>query len=88
MEHLKSFHLFESFGIEWSGVDVTKAPVIGKIATAPFKFGEREISGEEYDVVEIVGEGDNKIYITSQWYKSGVPQLVHGKMVDQWIPAK
>ena len=88
MQHLKSFHLFESSGIEWSGVDVTKAPVIGKIITAPFEFGDNKYPGAEYDVVEIVGDENNKIYVTSQWYKSGVPQLVHAKMVDQWIPAE
>lgn len=88
MQHLKSFSLFESYGIEWSGVDVTKAPIIGKIVTSPMEFGDLKYPPAEYNVVEILGDGDNKIYVTSQWYKSGVPQLVHSKMVDQFIPAE
>jgi len=89
MQHLKPFSLFETHGIEWSGVNVTKAPIIGKIVTKPIETSLFNFGPAEHDVVEIVDDGNGKkIYITSEWYKSGVPQLVHETMVDKYIPAQ
>ena len=75
-----------SNGISWSGKDVTKAPIIGKIITEPMKFGTFEFPSEEMDVVEITGDGD--IYVCNTWYKEykHIPQIVHKKMVQKYIP--
>jgi hypothetical protein len=72
-----------------SGGDVTKMPIIGTISTVSIpSLGMR---GESYDIVEIV-ETENKngdincIYVVNEWYKPGVPQLIHGDMVKKFEP--
>ena len=73
-----------SNGISWSGKDVTKAPIIGKIITEPLLGDGYDFPSEELNVVEIIGD----IYITDKWYKEykRIPQLVHKKMVKEYIP--
>lgn len=71
-------------GISWSGKDVTKMSVIGKIKVAPVDYGIVKFPAKTYNVVEITGDGD--IYITDQWNKKGVPQIIHKKMVEKYIP--
>ena len=73
----------EDKGIEWSGKDPTKLPIIGKIITKDNIFGDK-VPKEEYNVVEITP--DNKIFILDKWYKPGVPQLIHIQMIDEYIP--
>ena len=68
----------ESMGIQWSGKDPTKAPIIGKILT-------RRIEGMEPQIMEVV-EIVNDIYIINKWYKPGTPQIVHEDMVGHFIP--
>lgn len=76
--------------IEWSGVDVTKAPVIGKITTVELAgtMGGKYFSfpSEEIDVVEILNHRGSKTYVTNRWYKPGVPQLVHQDHVKEYRP--
>ena len=73
----------ENAGIAWSGKDPTKAPVIGKIITKAMDLGGFRMEYEEYEVVEITGDG--QIYVVNSWYKPGVPQLIHKQMVDEYI---
>jgi hypothetical protein len=58
-----------------------KSPVIGKIITKPMEFAGTKFGPAEYEVIEKSGD----IYICNQWYKPGVPQVVHQEMVDQYI---
>lgn len=74
--------------IRYSGGDVTKMPVIGKITTAPFKWGEHVIPGDTDDVVEVLETEKGKIYVINKWNKPGVPQLVHEDMVEKYEPIK
>lgn len=76
--------LNEIKGIGWSGIDVESAPIIGKIITLPLDLGKWQIPSETLNVVEITEDGD--IFITDKWYKRGVPQIVHAKMVEKFIP--
>ena len=74
--------------MNWSGRDVTKAPVIGTIQTIELKciFGQalKVWPSETLNIVEILEDKNGKIYITDKWYKSGVPQIVHEKMVKSF----
>jgi hypothetical protein len=67
--------------LSYSGGDVTKMPIIGKIKTKPIAH----FDGTTYDVVEIVEDGGKKYYICNFWYKDGrVPQIVHEDMVEEF----
>ncbi len=85
MKYLKTFE--SSFRpLSYSGGDVTKMPIIGKIITkpvGPFESGE-------YNVVEIIKDNmDRDIYVVNQWYKEGrVPNIVHSEMVEEFIPGE
>ena len=49
----------------YSGGDVTKMPIIGKVITkpvGPFESGE-------YDIVEIIETEKGPIYVANMWYK-------------------
>jgi hypothetical protein len=58
-----------------------KSPVIGKIITKPIEFAGTKLGPDEYEVIEKSGD----IYICNQWYKHGVPQIVHSDMVDEFV---
>ena len=83
MKHLKTFE--STFRpLSYSGGDVTKMPIIGKIITkpvGPFESGE-------YNVVEIIKDNVGRdIYVVNQWYKEGrVPNIIHSEMVEEFIP--
>ena len=85
MKHLKTFE--STFRpLSYSGGDVTKMPIIGKIITkpvGPFESGE-------YNVVEIIKDDiDRDIYVVNQWYKEGrVPNIIHSEMVEEFIPGE
>jgi hypothetical protein len=85
MKHLKTFE--STFRpLSYSGGDVTKMPIIGKIITkpvGPFESGE-------YNVVEIIKDDvDRDIYVVNQWYKEGrVPNIIHSEMVEEFIPVE
>jgi hypothetical protein len=84
---MSKFLNFEEFSItenlKYSGKDVAKMPVIGKIVTRPIA----NIPSTEYDIVEIIkGRNDENIYVANFWYKPGVPQIIHSEFVDKWIP--
>jgi hypothetical protein len=71
--------------LEYSGRDVTKQPIIGKVITYPIgPYGE----GEE-NVVEIIkGSNNEDIYVTDKWYKEykRIPLIIHSKLVKEYIP--
>lgn len=71
--------------LEYSGRDITKLPIIGKVITYPIgPYGE----GEE-NVVEIIkGKNDENIYVTDKWYKEykRIPLIIHSKLVKEYIP--
>lgn len=79
--------LYEGFdAIEWSGGDVEKMPIIGKVITkhiGPFEPGE-------YEIVEILDGPNGKVYVVNGWYKKHkrIPQLIHSELVNKWIPAE
>jgi len=85
MKYLKTFE--STFRpLSYSGGDVTKMPIIGKIITkpvGPFESGE-------YNVVEIIKDDvDRDIYVVNQWYKEGrVPNIIHSEMVEKFIPGE
>ena len=85
MKYLKTFE--SAFRpLSYSGGDVTKMPIIGKIITkpvGPFESGE-------YNVVEIIKDNQDKdIYVVNQWYKEGrVPNIIHSEMVEEFIPGE
>jgi hypothetical protein len=85
MKHLKTFESTLR-PLSYSGGDVTKMPIIGKIITkpvGPFESGE-------YNVVEIIKDDvDRDIYVVNQWYKEGrVPNIIHSEMVEEFIPGE
>ncbi len=69
--------LHENEGIPWSGNDPTKAEIIGKVLTK--KIGD--LPSQTLDVVEKHGD----YYIINQWYKPGVPQIVHEDMILYYV---
>jgi hypothetical protein len=83
MKHLKKFNE-EIRPLTYSGGDVTKMPIIGKIITKP--IGPFE-SGE-YDIVEIIETEKGPIYVANMWYKEWkkIPQLIHSELVEEFIP--
>lgn len=72
--------------LSYSGYDVTKMPIIGKIVTNPIgPFDEAN-----YDVVEIINDpSGNPVYVCNFWYKEykRIPQLVHSSLVKEFIPS-
>ncbi len=70
--------------LSYSGGDVTKMPIIGKVITKP--IGPFE-SGE-YDIVEIIETEKGPIYVANMWYKEWkrIPQLIHSELVEDFIP--
>ncbi len=70
--------------LRYSGGDVTKMPIIGEVETD-------NIGGmghATYNVVEIIDAGNDNdcIYVANQWYKPGVPQLIHSAMINRFTP--
>ena len=85
MKYLKTFE--STFRpLSYSGGDVTKMPIIGKIITKP--VGPFESA--EYNVVEIIKDNvDRDVYVVNQWYKEGrVPNIIHSEMVEEFIPGE
>ena len=82
MKYLKEYKSFES--LSYSGGDVTKMPIIGKVITKP--IGPFE-SGE-YDIVEIIETERGPIYVANTWHKENkrIPQLIHSELVQEYIP--
>lgn len=78
---MKYLNYYES--LSYSGGDVTKMPIIGKIITNPVGSFE----SAEYNVVEIIKDNnDRDIYVINQWYKEGrVPNLIHSLLVKEFI---
>ena len=81
---MRNLKTFENFGLSYSGGDVTKMPIIGKVITkpvGPFDSGE-------YDIVEIIETERGPIYVANMWYKEWkrIPQLIHSELVEEWIP--
>jgi len=72
--------------LSYSGGDVTKMPIIGKVLCAEMKWGEHTYPPVEYDVVEIVEDGGKKFYITNKWYKSRIPLVIHEDLVSDYLP--
>lgn len=73
-----------ALGIGWSRRDITKRPVIGTITTKPIEFGDYIIPSTSFEVIVIVADG--AIYVTNQWYKPGVPQIIHKDLIQEYIP--
>ena len=73
--------------LSYSGGDVTKMPVIGKVLCAEMQWGEHTYPPVEYDIVEIIEDGGRKFYVTNKWHKEGrVPLLIVDELVDTYIP--
>lgn len=85
IKRITDFSLTE--GLEYSGEDVTRMPVIGMVITKPIgPFDEAE-----YDVVEIIEDMNGKeIYVCNKWYKEykRIPQLIHSDLVKEYIPVQ
>lgn len=80
--------------LTYSGGDVTKMQVIGKVKTTPLQLidsegEETEMPSAEYQIVEIVETSRGKIYIANLWYKEHkrIPQILHENLVEQFIKA-
>jgi hypothetical protein len=69
----------------YSGGDVTKMPIIGKVITNPIgPFDEAS-----YDVVEIIEDPNGQpVYVCNFWYKEWkkIPQLIHSTLVKEYNP--
>jgi hypothetical protein len=69
--------------LSYSGDDVTKMPVIGKVITKPIG----PFDSSEYNVVEIIKDhnGDD-VYVCDFWYKEWkrIPQLIHSELVSKF----
>ncbi len=81
---IKRLKDFLSENLEYSGEDVTRMPIIGKVITraiGPFEEAE-------YDVVEIINSQGKDIYVCNRWYKEyrRIPQLIHSDLVKDYIP--
>ncbi|NBU96846.1 MAG: hypothetical protein EBS19_01320 [Spirochaetia bacterium] len=85
LRRIKEFPIKEN--LEYSGEDVTKMAVIGKVITYPFgPFDEGE-----YDIVEIIdAPGGKNIYVCNKWYKEykKIPQIIHSDLVKEYIPVE
>lgn len=62
--------------------DITKAPIIGTLTTIELRLNDMIIPSKTFEIIEIVGD----IYITNQWDKSGVPQIIHQKLIKEYTP--
>lgn len=83
LKRIKDFKVNEN--LEYSGEDVTKMPIIGKVITYPIGPFEEA----EYDVVEIIEDPNGReIYVCNKWYKEHkrIPQLIHSELVKEYIP--
>ena len=81
----ESFLDFEEFSLYealiYSGGDVARMPIIGRVTTKP--IGPFEST--TYDIVEIVeDEKGNKYYICNFWYKNRIPQIIHEDLVEKF----
>ena len=80
-------------GLNYSGKDVTKIPIIGQVICSEMKYsfgGKEHISPSvTYNVVEIINdENGKKYYITDKWYKENrVPLIIHEDLVEKYVPA-
>ena len=84
MKYLKTLESFNE--LRYSGGDVTKMPIIGKVITkpiGPFEPGE-------YDVVEIIETSKGFVYVANMWYKEykRIPQLISSELVQEYIPVQ
>ncbi len=79
MKYLKSYNEMLSY----SGGDVTKMPIIGRVITKPIGTFE----AGEYDIVEIIETEKGPIYVANMWYKEWkrIPQLIHSDLVEEFI---
>ena len=75
MKYLKTFE-----SLTYSGKDVTKMPIIGRILTKKIGPFEECI----YNVVEIINNGE--VYVCNFWYKPNTPQLIHSSIVEKFEP--
>lgn len=84
---IKKLGEFLKENTEFSGGDVTRMPIIGKVITyaiGPFEEGS-------YDVVEIIEDPAGKeVYVCNTWYKEykRIPQLIHSDLVKEYIPVE
>lgn len=73
--------------LSYSGDDVTKMPIIGKVITKPIG----PFDSAEYDVVEIIKDQNGQdVYVCNFWYKEWkkIPQLIHSELVDTFYEIK
>jgi hypothetical protein len=68
--------------LSYSGDDVTKMPIIGKVTTKPIG----SFPSAEYDVVEIIKDNGQDVYVCNIWYKEWkrIPQLIHSELVEKY----
>ena len=68
--------------LSYSGDDVTKMPIIGKVITKPIG----PFPSAEYDVVEIIKDNGQDVYVCNIWYKEWkkIPQLIHSELVEKY----
>lgn len=68
--------------LSYSGDDVTKMPIIGKVTTKPIG----PFPSAEYDVVEIIKDNGQDVYVCNIWYKEWkkIPQLIHSELVEKY----
>lgn len=85
LNHISGYSEFVNEDLSYSGGDVTRMPIIGKVITkaiGPFEPAE-------YDVVETIQDPKgNTIYVCNTWYKEWkrIPQLIHSELVSEYIP--
>lgn len=65
--------------------DLKDYPVIGYIITTPLNVNGEIYPSRTLEVIKILDEPTGKIYITNNWYKPNVPQMVHAIMVKEYI---
>lgn len=85
MLKIKGFKEFIFEDLRYSGGDVTKMPIIGKVTTIPIGPFEEAT----YDVVEIIHDPKgNPVYVCNFWYKDykRIPQLIHSQLVKEYVP--
>lgn len=68
--------------LAYSGGDVTKMPIIGRVTTKPIG----EFPSAEYDIVEIIKDNGQDVYVCNIWYKEWkrIPQLIHSELVEKF----
>ncbi len=68
--------------LSYSGDDVTKMPIIGRVTTKPIG----SFPSAEYDVVEIIKDNGQDVYVCNIWYKEWkrIPQLIHSELVERF----